>query len=42
MAAPQQILCAHFDRYLALDEVERRALLERSRVRRLKKREFAQ
>ena len=40
MADPQQVLCAHFDRYLALDEAERRALLERSRVRRLKKRGF--
>lgn len=40
MADPQQTLCAHFDRYLALDEAERKALLERSRVRRLKKRGF--
>lgn len=40
MADPQQALCAHFDRYLALDEAERRALVERSRVRRLKKRGF--
>ncbi|MFZ1693063.1 MAG: Crp/Fnr family transcriptional regulator [Flavobacteriales bacterium] len=40
MTDPQQALCAHFDRYLALDEVERRALVERSRVRRLKKRGF--
>lgn len=40
MTDPKQILCAHFDRYLALDDAERRALLERSRVRRLKKRGF--
>lgn len=40
MAAPQQALCAHFDRYLALDDAERQALLERSRVRRLQKRGF--
>lgn len=40
MADPQQVLCAHFDRYLALDDAERSALLERSRVRRLKKRGF--
>lgn len=40
MTDPQQTLCAHFDRYLALDEAERQALVERSRVRRLKKRGF--
>ena len=40
MAEPQQVLCAQFDRYLALDAAERRALVERSRVRRLKKRGF--
>lgn len=40
MADPQQALCAHFDRYLALDEAERTALKVRSRVRRLKKRGF--
>ncbi len=40
MSAPQQALCAHFDRYLALDEAERTALKERSRVRRLKRRGF--
>ena len=40
MVDPQQILCSHFDRYLTLDEAERLALLERSRVRRLKKRGF--
>ena len=40
MADTQQVLCAHFDRYLALDEAERQALVERSRVRRLKKRGF--
>ena len=37
---PQQALFAHFDRYLALDEAERAALKERSRVRRLKRRGF--
>lgn len=40
MADPQEVLCAHFDRYLALDEAERKALRERSRVRRLKRRGF--
>jgi CRP/FNR family transcriptional regulator, anaerobic regulatory protein len=40
MIDPQQVLCVHFDRYLALDEAERKALKERSRVRRLKKRGF--
>lgn len=40
MTGPHDILCAHFDRYLALDEAERKALKERSRVRRLKKRGF--
>ncbi len=40
MTDPQQTLCAHFDRYLALDDAERKALVERSRVRRLKKRGF--
>ena len=37
---PQIKLCKHFDRYLALDEVERAAMKERSRVRRLKRRGF--
>ncbi|MCB9182892.1 MAG: Crp/Fnr family transcriptional regulator [Flavobacteriales bacterium] len=40
MIDPHEILCTHFDRYLALDEVERNALRERSSVRRLKKRGF--
>ena len=40
MTDPQQVLCAHFDRYLSLDEAERTALKERSRQRRLKKRGF--
>lgn len=40
MMDPQDVLCAYFDRYLALDERERKALKERSRVRRLKKRGF--
>lgn len=40
MADPQHALFAHFDRYLALDEVERTALKKRSRVRRLKRRGF--
>lgn len=40
MIDPQQVLCAHFDRYLPLDEAERTALKERSRVRRLKRRGF--
>ena len=34
------VLSAHFDRYLALDEAERNALKTLSRVRRLKKRGF--
>ena len=40
MADPQQTLCAHFDRYLALDAAERKALKARSKVRRLRKRGF--
>jgi len=40
MEDPQEKLCAQFDRYLALDEAERKALKERSRVRRLKRRGF--
>lgn len=40
MTDPHDVLCAHFDRYLALDAAERKALKERSRVRRLKKRGF--
>lgn len=40
MGDPQVVLCAHFDRYLPLDEAERKALKERSRVRRLKRRGF--
>lgn len=40
MMDPHEILCAHFDRYLALDVAERKALKERSKVRRLKKRGF--
>ena len=40
MADPQQVLCAHFDRYLALNDAERQALVQHSRARRLKKRGF--
>lgn len=40
MADPHDFLCAHFDRYLALDQAERAALKARSGVRRLKKRGF--
>ena len=40
MVDPQEVLCVHFDRYLALDGAERTALKERSRVRRLKRRGF--
>ena len=40
MTDPQQVLCAHFDRYLPLDGTERTALDKCSRVRRLKKRGF--
>ena len=40
MMDPNDVLFTHFDRYLALDAAERKALKERSRVRRLKKRGF--
>jgi len=39
-AGPHEALCAHFNRYLALDPAEQTALKERSRVRRLKRRGF--
>ena len=39
-ADPHEALCAHFVRYLALDEAERTTLKESSRVRRLRRRGF--